>query len=305
MVQSSKSPRRWLRRFLWIALAVILLLVILVFGISGYAASSITKAQRFPVTQSPADFGLDYRDISFKSTDNLTLRGWWLGSGNSDRVIIMLHGVSMNRAWSSIKLLDIARDLVRHGYNVVMFDLRGHGESEGERISGGYYEKNDLLGAVAWVKQQGSYKIGVLGFSMGAATSLMAVPESKDILAVVSDSSYIDLKDIINYELTVHSGLPRFFFPIILWMNKIMYGTDFNAVKPVEAVKAADCPVFIISGGEDYVVTEKQSQSLYQASHNPLSRIWFVPDADHVGSYTSHPDEYIEKVTSFFDETIK
>jgi fermentation-respiration switch protein FrsA (DUF1100 family) len=88
-------------------------------------------------------------------------------------------------------------------------------------------------------------------------------------------------------------------------MNKVMYGIDFKAVKPIEAVRAADCPVFIISGGHDDTVSEEQSRRLYQASRNTLSRLWFVPEAKHVGSYTSRPEEYITKVTSFFNVTVK
>ena len=78
----------------------------------------------------------------------------------------MIHGEKFHRADPGIKMLGIASWLVKHGYNVLMFDIRGHGESEGSKISGGYYEKRDLLGAVEYVKGRGFERIGVLGFSM-------------------------------------------------------------------------------------------------------------------------------------------
>ena len=71
----------------------------------------------------------------------------------------------------------IARDLTRHAYAVLMFDLRGHGESDGDRLSIGYHERKDVLGAVDFAEEKGFEKIGVLSFCMGAATSLRAAAD--------------------------------------------------------------------------------------------------------------------------------
>ncbi len=305
MENKSNKSRRPIRRFLWASLALILLIVIAIFGISGYAAYSMTVTTRQPITQTPAQYGIKYSDISFSSTDGLALRGWWLEGSQGHSVIIMVHGVDSNRADPSIKMMDIAAQLVSHGYNVLTFDLRGHGESAGAHVSAGYFEKRDMLGAVNYARQKGMNEIGVLGFSMGAASSLMATAESQDIKAVVVDSSYADLEEIINYQFSKRSNLPGFFIPLILFMDKTMYGIDFKAVKPVEAVKSATCPVFIIVGGQDDTVTTDQAQRLFQASRNPQSRLWIVPEAKHTGSYVARPKEYIDRVESFFDGALK
>jgi pimeloyl-ACP methyl ester carboxylesterase len=201
-------------------------------------------------------------------------------------------------------MLDIAARLVSHGYNVLMFDLRGHGESDGSQISGGYFEKKDVLGAVNYVRQRSINRIGVLSFSMGAASSLMAAAETQDILALVADSSYADLEEIIDYQFSIRSNLPEFFIPLILFMAKTLYGIDFRAVKPVEAIKNISCPVFIIVGGRDDTVSIDQAQREFEASNNPLSRMWVLPESEHTRCYDCRPEEYVEKIEAFFDAVL-
>jgi fermentation-respiration switch protein FrsA (DUF1100 family) len=292
-----------MKRWLEIGLALILVLAVGFLGISGYLGYSMTRVDRVPLEGNPGLLGLTYEDVSFPSIDKeLTLRGWYLPAQSSERVIIMVHGAESNRADPSIGLLDIASGLVKQGYNVLMFDLRGHGESEGTRMSAGYCEKRDLLGAVAYLKGRGLDHIGVLGFSMGAATSLMAAAESKDIGAVVADSSFADLKDIMEPEFSKRTKFPRFFLPPLLFTVKIMYGVDFDAVKPVECVsEVAPRPILFIHGELDETIPLEHAYRLQKASQNPQDQLWVVPQAGHVRAYVVHPEEYMNKVTTFFD----
>jgi fermentation-respiration switch protein FrsA (DUF1100 family) len=260
-----------------------------------------------PVEENPADLGLGYEDIEFTSReDSLTLRGWYLSAEDGDSIIIMVHGGEMHRADPSIGMLDIAAALVKSDYNVLMFDLRGHGESDGDRMSAGYYERNDLLGAVDFVKDRGFERIGVLGFSMGAATALMAASESDDIDCVVSDSCYADLADIMGREFKARSGFPEFFLSPVLAMVELIYDVDFRAVKPMAAVPLiSPRPVFFIHGAEDTFVPTEHVHRLVEACDNPHHELWVAPGAEHVRSYMTSPDDYIIKITGFFDGVLR
>jgi hypothetical protein len=293
----------WLK----LGLALILVVVIAILGISAFLGYSMTKVERVPIEENPALLGLKYEDVSFSSRDDeLTLRGWYLPALNSEEVIIMVHGGEQHRADPSMGMLDIASGLVEHGYNVLMFDLRGHGESDGNRMSAGYFEKRDLLGAVDYVKGRGLKHIGVLGFSMGAATALMATPESDDIDAVVTDSSFADLKDMMEPEFAKRTKFPKFFLPTLLFVVKIMYGVDFNAIKPVELVsEIAPRPIFFIHGELDETVPLEHAYRLQQASQNRQNELWVVPETGHVSSYVDHPEEYMNKITTFFDGVLR
>lgn len=288
----------WLK----LGLALILVAAIAILGISGYMGYSMTRVERVPVSQDPALLGLEYDGVSFSSRDDgLTLRGWYLAAQGSEQVIIMLHGEEQHRADSSIGMLGIASGLVEHGYSVLMFDLRGHGESDGDMMSAGYYEKRDLLGAVDYVKGRGLEEIGVLGFSMGAVTALLATAENSDIDAVVADSSFADLKDIMEPEFAKRTSFPKFLLPVLLFTVKIIYGVDFVAIKPVESVaEIAPRPVLFIHGELDGTVPIEHAYRLLQASQSPESQLWVVPQAGHVKSYITHPQEYIDRIIAFF-----
>ena len=293
----------WLK----LGLALILLVIIAILGISGFLGHSMTRVERVPIEETPALLDLKYEEVSFSSReDDLTLRGWYLPAQNSEQVVIMVHGEEHHRADPSIGMLSIASGLVEHGHNVLMFDLRGHGESDGNRMSAGYYEKRDLLGASDYVKGRGLERIGVLGFSMGAVTALIAAAENSDIDAVVADSSFADLTDIMEPEFSKRTIFPKFFLRPLLFMVKLMYGVDFKAIKPVEVVsEIAPRPVLFIHGELDETIPVEHARRLYQASQNPRNQLWVVPEAGHVSAYANHPEEYMNRITTFFDEAFK
>lgn len=295
-----------MKRPLKLILAFIIVVVMAWVGISGFLGYSMTKVERVPLDRTPAALGLKYQDVAFPAMDkNLTLRGWYLPAENSERVIIMVHGGEGHRADPHVRMLDIASDLVKGGYNVLMFDLRGHGQSDGNRMSAGYYEKRDLIGAVDYIKGRNFEHIGVLGFSMGAATALMAAAENGDIDAVVADSSFADLKDMMEPEFSKRTNFPKFFLPSLLLMVKIIYGVDFNAIKPVDMVsRIAPRPVLFIHGEEDELVSVQHAFRLQKASQNPQNQLWIVPGAGHAGSYAAHPKEYRDKIIAFFERVL-
>jgi fermentation-respiration switch protein FrsA (DUF1100 family) len=293
----------WLKVILSIALAAIAAFL----GISVYLGHSMTAIERVPITETPSLCGLDYEEISFSSRiDELTLYGWYLPAEGSDEVIIMVHGAEQHRADPGVKMLDIACGLVEHGYCVLMFDTRGHGESEGDRMSAGYYEPRDLGGAVDYVVGLGFEDIGVLGFSMGGATAIMTAADCDDIDVIVADSAYADLNEMLEPQFAERTFFPTFFLKPLLFMVKMMYGIDFTAVKPVEVVgDIAPRPILFIQGELDDVVPPEHAQSLLEASNNPLNQLWWLPDVGHVEAYAAYPEEYMDRVTAFFDDALR
>jgi fermentation-respiration switch protein FrsA (DUF1100 family) len=294
----------------WWQITILVFIFVLVsayVGISIYLGNSTTRVERVPVDESPAGMGLKYETIEFPSRDDaLTLRGWYLPSDSSERIVIMVHGGEMHRADPSIDILGIAAGMVEHDFNVLMFDLRGHGESEGDRMSAGYHERKDLLGAIDFAKGRGFESIGVLGFSMGAATALMTAAESNDIDGIVSDSCFADLADIMGREFKARSGFPEFFLSPVLGMVKLIYNVDFRDVKPVESVSQISMtPILFIHGAEDTFVPLEHAHRLKEASHNPENELWIAPGAEHVRAYVTSPAEYISRTTAFLDKALR
>lgn len=296
-----------MKRWQKIVIILIAVLAVAFFGISAFLGVSMTVVERVAVELDPALLGLEYENVTFPSRqDSLTLHGWLITARNDGRIVIMVHGSDMHRADPNIDMPGIAASLANSGYSVLMFDLRGHGESEGKRLSAGYHERKDVAGAVEFVKGRGYEQIGVLGFSMGGAASLIAAAENDDIDCLVIDSSFADMTEIIEREFKERSGMPGFFLPPMLFMVKLMYGVDFNAVKPIEsAPEIAPRPIFFIHGEEDTFVPPEHAARLYEAAQGPDDILWMAPGAEHVRSYISNPEEYIARLTSFLDEALE
>lgn len=293
----------------WVKAGILLIAVLLAafVGMSAYLGCSMTRQDRVALERDPGSIGLAYEDVSFPSMDTeLTLRGWLLPCEGSDELIIIVHGNGNNRDDRSIGIMDIAAALVTYGYNVLMFDLRGCGESDGNMVSGGYYEQKDLEGAVRYAGELGFDTIGVLGFSLGAVTTLITAADNEEIDAVVSDSSYADLTDIMETEFTKRTSAPSFLLKPILFMIKLMYGVDFAAIRPVESVgDIAPTPILFIHGEEDETIPVEHASRLYKASQNTLNQLWITPGTGHVRSYINYPEEYISRITAFFDRAFR
>ncbi len=294
-----------------IKFAIVLTLVEAVLAIvvfMGYITYSITRVIREPVRQSPSDLGLEYEEVTFPSKkDHLTLRGWWISGGSENCCIILVHGGEKHRADPHIGTLSLAKDLTQRGYNLLLFDMRNRGESDGKRSSVGYYERRDLLGAIDYVTSRGvpPDSIGILGFSLGAAVAILVAGDNSLDMPVVSDSSFADLPKLIEKEARKRIDLPSKFNFGWMCMIKVMYGIDLGEIRPLRVVsKLKPDKVMIIHGAEDEIVPPADALLLHAAANNGSQGLWIVPEASHTRAYKTNPQEYVSKVADFFDRTL-
>ena len=160
-----------------ISLVSILVALVVLYGlISFLIARGVTSVDRDPQEDHPSNYGLVFEDVEFDSRDGeVSLSGWYLPGDASAPHLIFVHGNGSVR--SGDNAVDIASRLVGRGYNSLLFDLRGRGASEGDTASGGFFERQDVLGAFDYlVAERGASpdRIGLVGFSLGAATSIMS-----------------------------------------------------------------------------------------------------------------------------------
>lgn len=251
--------------------------------------------------KTPGDYGLDYNQIDFKTGNDLTLKGWYVRAEENEKndCVILAPGKTENR-WD---MLQYAPFLVEAGFDVLLFDPRSTGLSEGNRYGFGYYESKDIVNGAEYVLEEKRVgNVAVLGRSAGATASLLAAEESDSIEAVVADSPFANLKlaskDFGSYssDLTL-----QLFFPVYMWAAKLALGVDIyaetNALKSIDELKA---PVFLIHGLEDEGVGYQNSEKLYEEKSQP-KKLWLVPETDHVKAFETEKEEYRRKVVSFFD----
>lgn len=136
----------------------------------------------------------------------------------------------------------------------MLFDLRGHGESEAGKVSGGEFEQRDVLGAIDYVIEEGvsAERIGLLGFGLGGALALLAASQDSRVQAVVADTAFTDLSDLIVYENSRRTRLPgwviRALIPGTVLAGKMVYGIDISTIAPVKVIGQLDYPVLLIHG---------------------------------------------------------
>lgn len=295
-----------MKRKIRLAIPAVFLLVVVAYGVVSYLiASGITKAERKEQVDHPAAYGLDFEVVEFGSrTGDVDLDGWWLPGESGKPSIIFVHGIGSMRTGDNA--MELAARLVSHGYNALLFDLRAHGSSGGEKISGGVYEQQDVLGAYDYLVERGisGESIGVLGFSMGAATALLAVSQEQGIRAVVVDSTYANASDLIAQETARKTIFPTWLVPVFIPTAKLLadklYGIDVNTLVPEDAVKSLPYPILVIHGVSDTRIPFEHGVKVHGAAH-PGSSIWLVQEVEHVDAFLTYPEEYVERVLGYYD----
>ena len=296
------------RSGVWLAvgIGVLLLLALAYLGTGAYIAGQFTRTNHRPETGTPASVGLTYDAVTIPSRDGLKLAGWYIPAAGAANTIIMVHGYTSNRtAEFGGRFPEVARALHEHGYNVLMINMRGHGESEGERFSLGAKERLDVLSAADWLQGQGTQRVGVLGVSMGAAATVEAAVDSNGgdrIGAVVLDSVFADSYDPVQREFVATTGLPTWLLPGARWMARLMYGVDIAGVRPAEDLPRIKAPVMLIYGTADTTVPVDQQRIVLAARKDADS--WVVAGAPHARIYNAQPEEYLARLLAFFDQAL-
>ena len=175
---------------LWLLIILIALILALGLGLSFY----FTRRGQLGETHSPAEYGLEYETIEFKTSDNLTLRGVWIPSTGSDKAVVILHGHNSSYDF------DVYRAPALHeaGFNVLLFDFRANGRSDGKRMTFGYEERLDMFAAVNFLHARDMQHIGLLGFSYGGIVSMVFTPQCPDVAAVISDGGPASMQTAIT-----------------------------------------------------------------------------------------------------------
>ena len=211
-------------------------------------------------------------------------------------VVIYLHGNSSSR----IEGTKMALFLLNKGIDLFVFDFPGCGKSEGEYISLGYYEKEDVSSIVDFVEKfPGVGKIGIWGRSMGAATALMYSYQDKRIKTQCIDSPFANFKDLAIKLCKQHIYIPEFVINTILYFLKktIRKKNDLEIenLKPIEFSKLSKTPAFFIHAMKDDLIPYEQTIKIYE-EYSGIKSI-NITEGDH---NTPRQKQLINKIITFF-----
>lgn len=246
-------------------------------------------------------------DVSLPSRDPaVTVSGWWIPSADpAAPAIVVVHGHTACKRDDDVLLP--AGMLYRHGFSVLLIDLRDHGDSTDEdlRFAGGTEEYADVLGAWDWLQSARSIpteRVGLLGISLGAATVLIASGEEPRVAATWADSSYADIGVAIRAELA-RNGYPQFLETGGIAMARLLSGDDLQSRSPLVAVgRMTGRQLFITHGTDDGRLSVDYANTLIEAAETAGVEVasWIVPGAGHTQAMWLQPDAYEQRLGDFF-----
>lgn len=275
-------PKLWYR----VALAIGYRLAILpiFFAITWVAVLLwMTHPSRHEVTVLPEQFSLAYENVEFTSADGVTLSGWYLSSLSAADVlqgsnwrklrpaVVICHDYGAARDQF---LYPLGTQLVAAGYEVLLFDFRGHGASGDAPVSFGVTEAADVIAAVEFLQHKPGVdpnRIGVFGTGMGAYAAMLAAPRCKGIQCVVAESAYPSVDKMFRRGAQL-AHLPEAAGSSLTWGLSLYFGHRLMDNTAVDAAEDfGNTGILLVSGADDRRSPQEDVRSIRTATHH---RAW-------------------------------
>ena len=222
------------------------------------------------------------------------LRGWQCRPSESSRgTIVYLHGVADNRGSAT----NVIRRYTAKGFDVIAYDSRAHGESDGDVCTYGYFEKDDLRRIIDGVEHR---PIILLGTSLGAAVAIQAAARDSRIAGVVAAETFSDLRTVATERAPwiLTGGMIARAFQLAEKSGQF----EVDAVSPAQAAAAVRVPVLLIHGTDDRETPPTHSQRVMSTLTGPKKLI-LVDGAGHNESLRQESvwvdiDRWIEQIAA-------
>ena len=249
----------------------------------------------------PADSGLTFEEVKFppRGEPHKNLAGWFFPLENNHGTVLACHGVGANRA----DILEHICILQEAGFQVLCFDFRGHGDSDGHTVTYGLRERQDVLGAWDYLMTRhdvDSKRVFGFAVSMGASSLLMALADLPDIKAVVSDSAFSSLDRMVRHQ---YRFVPNKLVEIPVAMCWVYGWLDadlrMGRTDVVAAIRGLKVPIFFIHGLDDTVIPPDCARTLFDSYGGP-KQLRLAPGAGHAGTAAMNTEQYRHELQTFF-----
>ena len=227
------------------------------------------------LTMTPADARMDYEDVSFETSDGVTLHGWFI-AGRAPRVLLFFHGNAGNISHR----LDSIRQFRNLGLSVFIIDYRGYGQSEGRTTESGIYRDADA--AWRYLTETRGVRPGdvvIFGRSLGGSVAARLAAQQHP-LALIVESSFTSVPDIAQ---ELYPWLPA------RWLSRLSHATR-------DYVRDVQCPVLVVHSRDDEIIPFHHGQAIFAAAPEP--RTLLTLRGSHNDAYL-RDEAYIEGVWAF------
>jgi uncharacterized protein len=278
-------------------------------GVSALVGYKVVKPRRRTMRVVPPNYVYKPEKVNFQSTDGLRINGFFYPNPNTRRAVIVCHGLHSSCADMHVPAITFQQ----MNYNVLSFDFRACGESEGWAMSAGFREVRDLLGAIKYLKTRPEVdpeKFVIMGYSMGGAATILAAAQAPEIKAIVTEGAFGSLNRVLDANYRHFFRLPPVPFKLTAVMtSKMISRLGMRDVNPENALRklqdeGRELPIMIIHGDKDGVIPVTEALYLYEAAGSQ-KELWIEPDAGHVVAYAVERKDYITRVSAFLDKFVQ
>lgn len=248
---------------------------------------------------------MDPKEYVVKSYDGYELHTVLLKNpkpaAEGKRYVIVSHGYTDNR-YGTLKYAKIYLDM---GFNVIAYDLRGHGKNAPTFCTYSVREAKDLHCLIedAYSRYGKDILLGLHGESLGAATSVAVLKYTQRPAFVVADCGFADITNVLKGGLrNMNPLLVPMVYPASA-AAKAKYGYAFTEMRPIDSLKKNKVPVCFIHGADDTFISPKNSERMARENAG-YSELHLVPDAEHAKSVLVSPNLYRRYVKEFLEKIL-
>lgn len=256
------------------------------------------RAPRLREIGTPADSGLAFEAVRIPTVRRRSLFGWLLPAADATRTLVILHGWGGNAEL----MLPLAIPFRRAGFNVLLFDARNHGGSDGDTFSSLPRFAEDLGMALAWLKRHHPARaecVAVLGHSVGAGAALFEASRNPDIAAVISIAAFAHPARVTEASVR-HLHLPAPMVSGIIRYVEWLIGHRFETIAPMNTVTRITCPVLLVHGRADRVVPVEDARLIHARSSGTHVHLLEIDGADH--DSVDRIEEHVGALMEFLEQ---
>ena len=269
-----------------------------------------------PMPKTPADYGIEYKDVEFPASDGVMLSGWLLNEGGASTIIMTHFGYRANRFGyqtkyqgiltkpykKEIEFVHVAKRIVDAGYTVLMYDLRNHGLSGKSKLgvgTGGVDESHDVQGAVKFVAEHestGGKNIGLLSYCMGANATFYAQSKDPDLFINSNVKALVAMQPLTNGEFLRAFGIKKGIFKHAEEHYK--NHTGFSLDEPImNHVAKVVTPTLLVQGRNDPWTNLDFIRELFETIPAEKEMEWLETTKHRFDGYNwfgDHPEKMLE-----------
>jgi uncharacterized protein len=242
------------------------------------------------VYERPSDYGLEYEDVLIRTRDGLNLHGWFFpAKGAATGTVLHLHGNAGNLSghFQHVAWLPSA------GWNVLCFDYRGYGRSEGKINRSGSIA--DAHAALDWLLARPGVdpaRIVAFGQSLGGAIGIVLAAQRSEIRGLATDGAFDHYRRIARWHI-LRSPL----LLVLAWWVPFLMSGEFNPIDFIPQI--APRPVLLMHGTADTVCPVNMARRLYAVAGEP-KELWVIDGADHYQAMQEMAGQTHSRLLAFF-----